>query len=214
VGFFRRTGAAANWLVDRPWLPVGALLVTAGFALRAAFPANSAIALTWWILVIAGVISAALGFLLDKREEHKASRLQQRWQRAEPGTLTAGRIDSFPETMRNWALTDNWVCHVRVFSHTGWMATTGPGYADRFPSTQNGADLQRFLVRWRSLAPDLVVQAGELNAVNAMDHEVCASAGWMVLDGCHTPAFKFVEHGGVGTLYDVAVEVQRWQPAA
>lgn len=38
------------------------------------------------------------------------------------------------------------------------------------------------------------------------------SAGWMVLDGCKTPVFRYVG-AGEGTLTDVAVSVQQYEPA-
>lgn len=210
-----RIKAGLAWLGNRPWIPIGALLVTIGFALRAAFPSTGLVAVSWWILVGLGASLALAGFLVAERDEQRERKIRQRWEAASQGTVATGRMPAFPEELKDWSLTKSWVATVRVFSHTNWMPAPGPEEMDRrFPATQNGASLQLFLIRWRCLAPQLEVEAGQLNAAGAVERTVRARAGWMVLDGSHTPAFKFVPHGGLGTLYDLAVEVQRWQPSA
>lgn len=78
----------------------------------------------------------------------------------------------------------------------------------------NGCDQTKSLVRWR-VSGDGQVRGSRRDSSGtpeATGDAATGSAGWMVLDGCKTPVFRYVG-AGEGTLTDVAVSVQQYEPA-
>ena len=76
----------------------------------------------------------------------------------------------------------------------------------------NGCDDQRFLVRWRAIGVDAQIDAGLADAADNTTDVTTDTSGWMAFDGCEHPQVRF--HGNTSELTDVAVSVQRYQPAA
>nr|WP_271209019.1 serine/threonine-protein kinase [Rhodococcus wratislaviensis]GLK33465.1 hypothetical protein GCM10017611_03070 [Rhodococcus wratislaviensis] len=130
-----------------------------------------------------------------------------------PGPLGMGLAPSpeLPPNLPQWALQNTWNLTTRAFADE-WSKAPGPGQS-RFPATMNGCNNQRFLVRWRAVNPNATVLATNLNAIDSSGEQVTGNAGWMDLDGCHTPAFQFSDSKDASNLTDVAIAIQQWQPA-
>ncbi|MFC9355159.1 protein kinase [Rhodococcus sp. NPDC057014] len=130
-----------------------------------------------------------------------------------PGPLSMGLAPSpeLPQSLPQWALQNTWNLTSRAFADQ-WSTAPGPGHG-RFPATMNGCNNHRFLVRWRVVNPNATVIATNLNAVDSPGEQVTGTAGWMDLDGCHTPAFQFSASTNASNLTDVAIAIAQWQPA-
>ncbi len=132
--------------------------------------------------------------------------------------LTTGRIGvapspAFPTALPGWQLHNTWAVMPRAFTGGQQTRGSGPNYIP-FPSTMNGCDNQRFLVRWRAVNPTAQVEASKVDAVDSVVQKVTANAGWMDFDGCRTPAFRLPRNAADGsTLTDVAVSVEQLYPA-
>ena len=79
----------------------------------------------------------------------------------------------------------------------------------------NGCDDQRFLLRWRAINQAVTVDARPVGVTGEQSGaQVTGTAGWIDLDGCQTPQFRF--HGtpptGSANLTDVTVRVEQWLP--
>ncbi len=155
---------------------------------------------------------AALSRSADAKTQELDGKVRDFWSRP-PLHLDVGESPEIPAALQHWRRAETWHPPVRVFDHTRTpVVPVGPDDI-RFPNTQNGCDSQQFLVRWRSMAEPSTVAAGAVNAVGEIDHEVSGKLGWMILDGCRAPGFRFVAEPRGSTMIDVAVEVQRWVPA-
>ena len=119
-------------------------------------------------------------------------------------------VPQFPATLPDWRLTATWDTTTRAFSGQ-WSPVSGTD-AERFPSTMNGCDDHRFLVRWSSTGTGSQIDAGLADATDSPDDVTTDTAGWMAFDGCQHPIVRF--HGSTNELTDVAVSVQEYEPAA
>ena len=128
-----------------------------------------------------------------------------------PNLVRGGAPPEFPATLTGWRLQDEWDLTERAFDTT-WTDIAGPGYTD-FPSTSNGCDEQRFLVRWRVLDDGATIHALWADAADNGHEQVTARTGWFDLDGCEHPAITLAGSTGGSTLADVAVSVQQYWPA-
>ncbi|MGI8418676.1 MAG: hypothetical protein ACR2P2_21250 [Nakamurella sp.] len=158
-----------------------------------------------------GVVRLIINPTVQTASELAEATSQKFWG-GDPGEVGVEVPPPFPETLPRWRLVGMWSPSVRVHITNGWSYTTGPA-GDRFPNTQNGCDLQRFHVSWRSLAAPSTVRAGEVNVVDDVAQESVGQQGWMILDGCHKPGFRFGTEPKGSTMVDVTVLVQRWVPA-
>jgi len=134
------------------------------------------------------------------------------------GYLGVAPSPDFPTALPQWQLHNSWSDNPRVFAGQG-TAVSGPGHGT-FPSTMNGCDAQRFLLRWRALEASARVDAYLYDAGKNVRKQTTANAGWMDFDGCLTPAFLLSGHttapgteGEGMALTDVAVTVQQYFPA-
>ncbi|WP_188941427.1 hypothetical protein [Nakamurella endophytica] len=84
----------------------------------------------------------------------------------------------------------------------------------RFPSTMNGCDTQRFLVRWQAQSTGPSIRAGSVDAAGDAGPSVTGNGGWMDVDSCQTPTLEMVAEPGSGTIADVDVQVQQWVTTA
>jgi hypothetical protein len=137
------------------------------------------------------------------------------------GVIGVAPSPPFPTTLVEWRRQAAWNTMPRAFSGTGWTALSGPSWS-RFPSTMNGCDDQRFLVRWRAVSHNAQVAARWVNSGEALPtpdvtgtagKQVIANAGWMDVDGCQTPQVRLVRDSSGSTLTDVTVDVQQLVPA-
>ncbi len=130
---------------------------------------------------------------------------------AGPNKAGGPPVPLFPASLPAWRLNDSWdVTSPAVVGD--WTPASG---ADNglFPSTVNGCQLQRFLVRWRAVEDQARIEAHWANAAGIPGASVTGHAGWFDLDGCTTPQFRFVASDGVSTRSAVAVAVQEYFPA-
>ncbi len=118
---------------------------------------------------------------------------------------------AFPTALPGWQLHNTWTVMPRAFTGQQTLGS-GPNYSS-FPSTMNGCDSQRFLVRWRAINNTAQVDASVVDAANSVVQKVTANAGWMDFDGCRTPSFSLPRNATDGsTLTDVTVTVEQLYP--
>ena len=129
-----------------------------------------------------------------------------------PYAQGAAPSPEFPATLPMWEMDSNWADTPRAFTGTAWTAVSGPN-GEAFPSTMNGCDNQRFLVRWRAVNSTAQVAARWGQSGVNFGQPILANAGWLDLDGCARPEFQLQADPGGSTLTDVTVRVQRWTPA-
>lgn len=110
----------------------------------------------------------------------------------------------FPSSLPGWTMTTNWQAGPRAFNN-GWTPATGPD-GGRFPSTMNGCDDQRFLVRWHVRGAQ--VRAAWADAAGDRHDQVTGNNGWFDLDGCGNPEFQAL--AADGGIADVSVDVQQY----
>lgn len=110
-----------------------------------------------------------------------------------PGTNSIGLAPSpeFPQSLPQWISKNYWSLTARAFP-SDWSPAPGPAQS-KFPSTMNGCNNQRFLVRWRTLNPNATVIATDMDAAGRPGKQVSGSSGWMDLDGCRTNTLLVVQ---------------------
>lgn len=127
----------------------------------------------------------------------------------------------FPTALAGWRLHASWNTLPRAFTGTDWTTISGPDLST-FPSTMNGCNDQRFLVRWRAVSQSAQIAARWVdsgkalptpNATGTAGKQVVANAGWVDIDGCQTPQVRLVSDSNGSTLADVTVDVQQLVPA-
>ncbi len=114
---------------------------------------------------------------------------------------------AFPDSLPGWTMTTNWQAGPRAFPNS-WTPPAGPD-GGRFPSTMNGCDTQRFLVRWHVQGAQ--VKAVWADAAGDRHDQVTGSNGWFDLDSCGYPEFQALAGGG--GIADVSVDVQQYATA-
>lgn len=78
----------------------------------------------------------------------------------------------------------------------------------------NHCDGQRFLVRWRAISPNVLIDAFWLGADGMSGQIITTNAGWMDVDGCATPTFHYSQsNSGPGNLATITAEIQQWSAA-
>jgi hypothetical protein len=137
------------------------------------------------------------------------------------GVIGVAPSPPFPTALAEWRRQAAWNTLPRAFTGNAWTTVSGPSWS-RFPSTMNGCDDQRFLVRWRAVSHNAQVAARWVNSGEALPtpdvtgtagKQVIANAGWMDVDGCQTPQVRLVRDSSGSTLTDVTVDVQQLVPA-
>ncbi len=125
------------------------------------------------------------------------------------GYLGVAPSPAFPTALPKWQLHNTWTAMPRAFPQQG-TAVSGPG-GSTFPSTMNGCDNQRFLLRWRAINPSAQVSNYLYDAGKNVKQQVTANSGWMDLGGCLTPAFTMANTAAnQNLLTDVTVSVQQY----
>ena len=130
---------------------------------------------------------------------------------AGPNKARGTPVPVFPDSLPDWRLNNSWDATSRA-TVADWTPAKGPDNGD-FPSTVNGCDIQRFLVRWRANDDQARIEARWINAAGIPGQPVAGHAGWFDLDGCTTPQFRFVTSDGIATRSSVSVSVQQYFPA-
>jgi predicted Ser/Thr protein kinase len=137
---------------------------------------------------------------------------QALWPRQEEflDVAESGSPPSFPNEVEGYRLVDFRDQTVRAFTGEQWSTFMDFGH------TMNGCANQRFLVRWRSLDPDAVIESTRgydpEEFPDVREAPVAGSAGHMAMFGCEQPWLRQRSAQGGSTLVDVVVEVQRYEP--
>ena len=108
-----------------------------------------------------------------------------------------------------WGNPYNFRGTLRLFQDSGWTQL------DQFPNTMNGCSNGLFMIRWRSLNPDVLVETatGYFGEVQVVDRVASpAIKGIMQDHNCSEPLFKFSKVVGENpsTLVDIVYEIQFW----
>jgi hypothetical protein len=96
---------------------------------------------------------------------------------------------------------------IRLFDGSKWEGIP------EFPSSSNGCGNGRFMVRWRSANPDVVIKAGISFGWTSATSVKDGMQGYIVGSNCHSPVFKFshTKNGNQSNLVDVYYEVKFWR---
>ncbi len=129
---------------------------------------------------------------------------------AGPNKTGGSPAPGFPDSLPGWRLNNSWDATTRA-TVADWTPAKGPDNGD-FPTTVNGCDVQRFLVRWRANDDQARIEARWINAAGIPGQSVSGHVGWFDLDGCTTPQFRFITSDGVATRSSVSVSVQQYFP--
>lgn len=121
-----------------------------------------------------------------------------------------------PEVVDAWGeyeLHRSWSGVVRVFENGDPSPLPDDG-GGRFPATMNGCGVAMFLVTFRSVNEDIMLDAQLLNAVGAVGVSGTLSDGWMLSTNCQTPQFAFVSSSDLSNLGDVAYDVTEYRQSS
>ena len=132
------------------------------------------------------------------------------------------RIPDFPDKLngfRHKSGLDFWgnpykeINSVRVFSDKDWTELYPP-----FPKTMNGCHNGRYMVRWRSQNPDVLIESatgyhGDIRVRGAVAPP--STKGIMQGSNCSEPLFKFsrTKNGNSSTSSVVIYEIKFWYEA-
>ena len=83
----------------------------------------------------------------------------------------------FPDSLPGWRLNNSWDATTRA-TVADWTPAKGPDNGD-FPTTVNGCDVQRFLVRWRAHDDQARIEARWINAAGIPGQSVSGHVGWL-----------------------------------
>lgn len=111
--------------------------------------------------------------------------------------------ETFPSGLPGWTMSNNWQSGPVALPNL-FTPAAGPD-GDRFPSTMNGCDSQRFLILWH--VKDVQIKAIWWDDTGASQNPVTGTSGWFDLDSCETPAFQALPGGASA---DVSVDVQQY----
>lgn len=169
-------------------------------------------------IVVALAATWALGSCGEDPAPRSAAATQPSvWER-QPNTLGVDeQSPDFPEKLDGWLADAEWTINVRAFDND-WSPVSGADYENDYPATMNGCDNRLFLVKWRVIDTKSTVKASWQHATAAegvaMGDALTGKRGWLVLDGCQVPLFRFgqAEGGGDWNLADVVVSVRGYNP--
>ena len=137
---------------------------------------------------------------------------ESQWETSVANGVWAGDSPDFPSQIKHWELRSSWSTSTRAFSES-WSEVSGEDH-EPFPATMNGCDQTKTLVRWRVTSDGQVRGSwrDSSGTSEATGDAASGPTGWMILDGCQTPVFKYIGSGD-GSLTDVAISVQQYQPS-
>lgn len=127
-----------------------------------------------------------------------------------------------PEAVDAWGdyeLYRSWSGTLRVFENGDPTPVSDDG-GGMFPATMNGCGIGMYLVTFRSVNEDVMLDAQLLNAAGTVSVSDTLSDGWMLATNCVTPQFAFNTSSDISNLGDVAYDVTEYrqssvaQPAA
>lgn len=121
-----------------------------------------------------------------------------------------------PEAVESWGdyvKHRSWSGTLRV--HEGLEATPVPDDGGgTFPATMNGCRAAMFLVTFRSVNEDVLLDAQLRNAAGGVDVTETLSEGWTLGTNCSTPQFGFSRSAGISNLGDVSFDVTEYRQSS
>ena len=119
-------------------------------------------------------------------------------------------VPGFPRTVTGYRLRSDGRTETRLFRGEGWQALTPLDHA------VNSCGDFRWYVRWRSTAPDVLIDAAAgdtgLPGFNRIGKPSRGGAGYMTGFSCVSPGLRYAMLPGVqGGLVDVDYEYQVWE---
>lgn len=127
-----------------------------------------------------------------------------------------------PEAVDAWGdyeLHRSWSGTLRVFENGDPTPVSDDG-GGMFPATMNGCGIAMYLVTFRSVNEDVMLDAQLLDAAGTVSATETFPDGWMLGTNCVTPQFSFNTSSGISNLGDVVYDVTEYrqssvaQPAA
>ncbi|WP_334144731.1 hypothetical protein [Corynebacterium nuruki] len=118
-------------------------------------------------------------------------------------------VDAWGDYVKN----RSWSGTLRVFEGQDATPVTDDDHS-RFPATMNHCGVAMYLVTFRSVNEDVLLDAQLLNAANSIDASETMSDGWMLTTNCDTPQFRFNSSTGISNLGDVAYDVTEYRQSS
>ncbi|MEJ6550546.1 hypothetical protein PQI66_13410 [Corynebacterium sp. USCH3] len=121
-----------------------------------------------------------------------------------------------PEAVDSWGdyeVYRSWSGTLRVFENNDPSPVSDDG-GGRFPATMNGCGVAMYLVTFRSVNEDVVLDAQLLNAADTVSTSETLSDGWMLTTNCQTPQFAFNSSSGISNLGDVAYDITEYRQSS
>lgn len=118
-------------------------------------------------------------------------------------------IEAFGDYVQN----RTWSGTIRVFEGGESVPVAGED-GGAFPVSMNGCGSMMYLVTFRSVDEEVLLNAQLLNAVNEVSAEVAMADGWMFSTNCQTPQFAFASSAGTSVLSDVTYEITEYRQSS
>lgn len=121
-----------------------------------------------------------------------------------------------PEVVDAWGeyeLHRSWSGVLRVFDNGDPTPLPDDG-GGRFPATMNGCGAAMYLVTFRSVNDDVMIDAQLLNAADTVGVSETLSDGWILSTNCQTPQFAFASSSDISNLGDVAYDVTEYRQSS
>lgn len=121
-----------------------------------------------------------------------------------------------PESVKAWGdyvKNRSWSGMLRVFEGQDATPVTNDDHS-RFPASMNHCGVAMYLVTFRSVNENVLLDAELLNAANNIDASLTLSDGWILTTNCVTPQFRFNSSTDISNLGDVAYEVTEYRQSS
>lgn len=121
-----------------------------------------------------------------------------------------------PEAVDAWGdyeLHRSWSGTLRVFENGDPTPVSDDG-GGMFPATMNGCGIAMYLVTFRSVNEDVMLDAQLLDAAGTVSATETFPDGWMLGTNCVTPQFSFNTSSGISNLGDVVYDVTEYRQSS
>ena len=121
-----------------------------------------------------------------------------------------------PESVKAWGdyvKNRSWSGMLRVFEGQDATPVTNDDHS-RFPASMNHCGVAMYLVTFRSVNENVLLDAELLNAANNIDASLTLSDGWILTTNCDTPQFRFNSSTDISNLGDVAYDVTEYRQSS
>lgn len=169
--------------------------------------------------VLAGVVGATIALAVISANDTPTSHEAERESTPSADDDPASKVEPapFPSEFPGFRLTSTHDTFVRVFDDGR------PQVIYDFPATMNGCSQGKFVVRWRTLDPDVPVEfrpvyggtgPDNLIPVDGAESKTSEHGYWESLSSCEQPSWSMRDAGSTdSTLTDITVEYQVWTSA-